>query len=390
MTKRYILYSHVDAGNRGCEAITRSTLNVLQAPREAATLITRDMALDEACGLGQVARLVSTRDYTGGNAVASLPYRLANKLMPGSAATMRFWYGQAMKAVEPGTITLSTGGDIYCYPNSEWLTMLHKKAKKRGAKTVLWGCSVSREYINDRVAEDLRSYDLITARETDTLKTLQEIGAGDRAHLIPDTAFLLQPSACSLEGRIAPEGTVGINLSNFVYNATAQGQTVLSGARALVRHILSTTPYSVLLIPHVYWADQDDPAVLRRFKADAFPEEPRVQVLEGFYNCCQLKYIISNCRYYFGARTHSMIAAYSSGVPAVALGYSMKSKSIVNNLGLGEGFYIDCAAVNTPSAFTQAFDSLRDKEESYKSTMARLLPDIQKNIAKAKPLVEAL
>ena len=46
----------------------------------------------------------------------------------------------------------------------------------------------------------------------------------------------------------------------------------------------------------------------------------------------ELKWVISKCRYFIGARTHAVIAAYSTGVPAIALGYSIKSKGIARDL----------------------------------------------------------
>ena len=42
--------------------------------------------------------------------------------------------------------------------------------------------------------------------------------------------------------------------------------------------------------------------------------------------------MISQCRFFIGSRTHSVIAAYSSGVPTLALGYSIKSKGIAQDI----------------------------------------------------------
>ena len=38
--------------------------------------------------------------------------------------------------------------------------------------------------------------------------------------------------------------------------------------------------------------------------------------------------MISQCRYFIGARTHSTIAALSSGIPTTSISYSIKSKGI--------------------------------------------------------------
>jgi polysaccharide pyruvyl transferase WcaK-like protein len=49
-------------------------------------------------------------------------------------------------------------------------------------------------------------------------------------------------------------------------------------------------------------------------------------------NCRELKHIISRCRFFIGARTHVTIAAYSSCVPTLVLGYSVKSRGIARDL----------------------------------------------------------
>ena len=50
--------------------------------------------------------------------------------------------------------------------------------------------------------------------------------------------------------------------------------------------------------------------------------------------------MISKCRYFIGARTHAVIAAYSTGVPAIALGYSVKSKGIAEDLFGSDTHYV--------------------------------------------------
>ena len=49
-------------------------------------------------------------------------------------------------------------------------------------------------------------------------------------------------------------------------------------------------------------------------------------------NCRQQKYIISQCAYFIGASTPSTIAAYSTGVPTLVVGYSVKAKGIAKDL----------------------------------------------------------
>ena len=45
-------------------------------------------------------------------------------------------------------------------------------------------------------------------------------------------------------------------------------------------------------------------------------------------NCMVIKGYISRCELFIGARTHATIAAYSTGVPTLVLGYSVKARGI--------------------------------------------------------------
>lgn len=72
--------------------------------------------------------------------------------------------------------------------------------RKQGIKTVLWGCSIEPGVMqNKQVALDLKSYNLIVAREQITYQALQQIGA--KVILAPDPAFYMQPEKCEVDSR---------------------------------------------------------------------------------------------------------------------------------------------------------------------------------------------
>ena len=58
-------------------------------------------------------------------------------------------------------------------------------------------------------------------------------------------------------------------------------------------------------------------------------------------NYCQIRYVISKCNIFIGARTHAVISAYSTSVPAIALGYSIKSKGIAKDVGMPDWSVVD-------------------------------------------------
>lgn len=68
--------------------------------------------------------------------------------------------------------------------------MLHDLFLERGAKTVLWGCSVEPELIKrPEIVNDLKRYSLITARETISYNALRSVNPN--TVLVADPAFVL-------------------------------------------------------------------------------------------------------------------------------------------------------------------------------------------------------
>jgi polysaccharide pyruvyl transferase WcaK-like protein len=57
-----------------------------------------------------------------------------------------------------------------------------------------------------------------------------------------------------------------------------------------------------------------------------------------------------------GARTHSTIAAYSSGVKTLVIGYSVKSRGIAKDLfGDYEGYVLPVQELSSPDALVEAY-----------------------------------
>ena len=75
---------------------------------------------------------------------------------------------------------------------------------------------------------------------------------------------------------------------------------------------------------------------------DEFKDNDRIMLI-GDHNCMELKGYIARCRFFVGARTHATIAAYSSCVPTLVLGYSVKSRGIARDLfGNEETTFYQC------------------------------------------------
>ena len=375
---------HIDGGNRGCEAITKGTALLLGLPAEQIQALSRNVALDKRLGLVACTTLLPFPAVT-------FCWRVRRKLLQllcgNGKKTQEFTYKRLyapfLDRMVTGDVMLSTGGDMMCYGNNEVIytnDYLHDK----GIRTILWGCSIGKENLTREKLETLGHFSLIYARESLTAEMLEGLGLKNVV-LCPDPAFILEPEMCSLPDAFRKD-VVGLNLSNYVLGKdgldTPFGREVIK----LVKYILNQTELDILLVPHVMWKGQDDRLAAAAVQ-EYFKGEPRISVLESDrLNYCQLRYVISHCRYFVGARTHAVISAYSTCVPALALGYSVKSKGIAKDLGLSERLVVDsrrCA----PGMLVNSFKYLMETENNVRNHLQEVMPGYVKELGKVKSFV---
>lgn len=90
------------------------------------------------------------------------------------------------------------------------------------------------------------------------------------------------------------------------------------------------------------WQGQDDRLICNVIVSEFKNYSSRISVLDSERrNYLQIRYVISKCHSFIGARTHAVISAYSTCVPAIALGYSIKSKGIAKDLNLPDELVVD-------------------------------------------------
>ena len=89
------------------------------------------------------------------------------------------------------------------------------------------------------------------------------------------------------------------------------------------------------------------------------------------HNCMELKGIISKCRFFVGARTHSTIAAYSMGIPTLVVGYSVKARGIARDLFGGEEGYVLPVQKLTRDKLISAFKNIMIKEKEIQKKLKK-------------------
>jgi polysaccharide pyruvyl transferase WcaK-like protein len=290
-------------------------------------------------------------------------------------------------AARAATVSVSVGGDNYCYGAPYWLYGIDRGIRRAGGRTVLWGASVEPGGIDAEMREDLARFDLITARESITLDALS--GVNGNVHLHPDPAFTLPREDLPLPARWAEGRTLGLNVSPMAMSFEGRTGGLLRAAAALVDHVVRTTDLSVALVPHVSRPGGDDleplSILLREFEGTG-----RVLLLPGTLTAPQYKGYIARCALFVGARTHATIAAYSSGVPTVAIGYSVKARGIARDLFGDESLVVPVQALDDDRGLVRAFESLRERAPELRALLAGRLPELARDAALAARRLRAV
>lgn len=373
----FFLYGHGGCENHGCEAIVRSTVDIIKSeyPDSKFKLLmqSQNSGIDAEIKLPVEEILLQERINK-----VSAKYLMAGAehvLLKKNDIYFKTLYKNALKKIPGSDIALSIGGDNYCYGKHNSLYFLDKFMDKNAVKRVLWGCSVEPELLRDTdLVEDLDGFRLIIAREPITFNALKKHLKKADVILRPDPAFALKTEKIRLSEDFTKNGVVGVNISSLVSNSYDKIDITYENYDQMIENIIKTTHYNILLIPHVTWKKSNDLIPLGRLY-EKYRNTGRIFLIEKFNNCCELKGYISQCDMFIGARTHSTIAAYSSCVPCIAVGYSVKATGIATQLfGKAGNYVIDSKKIKDTSVLTESFKWLDNNKIQIKEHLSSIMP----------------
>jgi polysaccharide pyruvyl transferase WcaK-like protein len=369
-----LLYAHAGSKNHGCEAIVRSTLKILNLNNINISLATFRKQEDiDFLSSDFNFEYITYKKYEGLHPIRLIDAGL-RKLKLNQNMLFSFSQKQISEKLDNNTLGLSIGGDNYCYGIPRWIYYTNKTAAKKGSKTVFWGCSVDPEAINTEMLEDLKKYSLIIARESITHQAFIDNGLTNSV-LLPDPAFTLDKKTAELPKGFVPGNTIGINVSPLIMRSETSDGIVFKSYIKLIRHILNTTQCQVALLPHVLWDHDNDMVPLRKL-FDMFKNTERVILIGEGYNCMELKSFISQCRLFIGARTHATIAAYSTCVPTLVIGYSVKARGIAKDIfGSEDKYILPVQKLEQEDQLINAYDSLIAEEADIRKYLSGFMPD---------------
>lgn len=377
------LYGHSGSVNHGCEAIVRGTVKVLG---NVDILWSSDINSDKKYGLNKLLMLNQQVKKIPRNSFLRYYLAIKTRLLKNQWYYYKEMYKPFFENMNSESTYLSIGGDHYCYGpvSNQIYGNLNRELIKRRNKTILWGCSIEPNDLNETTLQDLSSYKYVITRESLSYNALIEKGLNN-VELIPDVAFQLDTILPKLPNNFKENNTVGINLSPLVgkYNYK---ELIMENYRQIITYILKNSNMSIALIPHVVELNNDDRTVLKEIK-NFYLNEDRVIFIDD-HKAEELKGYISKCRFFIGARTHSTIAAYSSCIPTLVLGYSIKAKGIAYDLfGEIDNFVCPVQDLVTPEDLLNKFKYIMENETNIKKHLENIMPEYKKRILRLKELV---
>lgn len=193
--------------------------------------------------------------------------------------------------------------------------------------------------------------------------------------LVTDLAFLLPYEKSRYEFFDNPQKIkIGINVSGLLWKGGFDRRNQFDLAldyqkyiKLLLEKYSNDANYSVYLIPHVIDlksnAHDDDYRV-----SEMISKEYNIKIAPVFSNPIEAKSFIANMDVFVGARMHSTIGAFSSGVATIPFSYSRKFEGLYNQLGYR--YLISGKTMNIDEAY--------EKTVSYISNLGMLKLEIQK------------
>lgn len=413
--KRFYLSGQNNFGNRGCEALVRSTAALLKEEFGEIEVMVPSYRPDLD------ARQWPDANQHGCRFVRADPFpftfRLwsrARKLLPFLKYCFLPDYVLAkdiQNDLAACDALIVIGGDNltldYGIESLIWHTRFAQKAQNMGKTVMVWGASIgsfsSEPAIEQFVSKFLRNTHYITIRETISQQYLTKLGIEKNVSLVADGAFILTPQAFATDDfwpKHSEAGVLGFNISPLIqkFRSINEPRHVLQQEVAtFLKEELESSDISILLIPHVDPLDRhtknlenSDSQYMREILSMIGDYDDRIRIAPNHLNAAQLKYVLSQCTYFIGARTHATIAALSSYVPTIFIAYSIKAKGLNFDLFGHKEFVLETPMVSKAS-LKNYYNLLVKNQNQIITKLHQRIPELrQKSLLSAKKLNQVL
>ena len=392
--KKVLVYQHQSSYNHGCEALVYTITKQIKEknPNSNVKVASFFKHEDIQFEFPYVDEFIQNNQWLKRFTVPWFVYQLDKRITKSKKLQEKFMFCKpCYELSKSADICVAIGGDTYCYNKGKEHWPLERKMKKDNKKLMLWGCSIEPNDVPGELAEHLSIFDAITVRDPLSYQALIDNNVNTKIYRCADPAFLLETKVCQLPAGWEEGKMVGLNFSPMVMGNVSNKDETRNAVVKLVQHILETSDNKIVLIPHVRLSFSDDYSELKLIY-DRFKETGRVIIVDDIsLNARELKYIISKCSVFVGARTHATIAAYSTGVPTLAIGYSIKARGIARDLfGSEEGKVIPVKEIRDIEKFISTYNDIYVNRNKIRKELLEIMPEYSKKALVSGEVFKAL
>lgn len=394
----FILAGNGPYANRGCEAIVRGTTKILREHfRDPRFLCLTHIQSEE-----------QFRRQCQEEADPAITHLHSNRINK-KQALRNFWkpgtwlyayrslfnfdalkyqvYHDMLPHLDDAAAVLSVGGDNYSldYGVPRLFTGLDDIVLEKEKPLAIWGASVGPfdaipEY-ERYMSHHLREVPGIFARESVTIDYLKNIGVTENVYPVADPAFLMDPvKPEGIEDVLPPdEEAIGLNLSPLMAKYVTGGDldAWTSRAASIIESVTKKTGMPVYLIPHVTNPTSNDHEFMQRALSLITDRNGNITLISPEYSAAETKWIISRMALFAGARTHSTIAALSSGIPTLSFAYSIKAQGINRDIFGHTDYCLEPTDLDA-EAVASRVTSMLDDSAVIRNDLAGRIPGVQK------------
>jgi colanic acid/amylovoran biosynthesis protein len=235
-------------------------------------------------------------------------------------------------------------------------------------------------------------YDLIIARGIIVRELLKEIGVSRNVKVLPDTAFILDPAPQVDAAKVLErEGVTGRPLIGIAASRQVDRRILKDGEKTLQNaytlalahiadHVIRKFQATVIFIPNERAQDTDgyDDVYVAQKAYDRMASKANAHVLTGSYDAEVTKGLIANCDVMIASRYHSVVAAFSSRVPTMVIGWGFKYDQLTEMVGQRRYLFnyegIDLAKMEA------AVTHLWENREAVRQDLETVVPRIQEMV----------
>lgn len=394
----FILAGNGPYANRGCEAIVRGTVKILREHFNNPQFICLSHFKNQEQFKTQSQEEADPAITHLSSYILDTRKALRNLWKPGTWSylyrlhhnrnALKYQiYHDMIQHLDDASAVLSVGGDTYSlnYGVPKFFTDLDDIVIEKKKPLAIWGASVGPfsampEY-ERYMSRHLQKVTGIFARESVTIDYLKSIGVAENVYPVADPAFLMEPvKPAGIDDKLPiDEEAIGINLSPLMAKYVIRGnlEAWTGMAASIIEDVAQKTGMLIYLIPHVTNPASNDHAFMQLALSQIKDRNSNIILVPPKYNAAETKWIISQMTFFAGARTHSTIAAISSGVPTLSFAYSIKARGINQDIFGHTNYCMEPNDLNSESVASRV-TSMLVEAATIRENLARRISAVQR------------